>query len=174
MLRNMEDRSANQDADFHKLNLTEKFFEPIDPDNDQMNTPSKLYNANVIRKSISENKLENLANFNPPQKAPLSKTCTLDARGEKKLSSKTNILDEKIKSTQEKSSKKASVRTNSVKSSAKSKGNEKDKEFINKYLPQPKFGLGPDHADTILLVIRYFRIVLMVYGVWLIGKERLI
>ncbi len=36
-------------------------------------------------------------------------------------------------------------------------------------LPQSKFGLGSDHGDIIVMLIKYFRIVAMVYGVWLIG-----
>lgn len=36
-------------------------------------------------------------------------------------------------------------------------------------LPQSKFGLGSDHGDMIVMLIKYFRIVAMVYGVWLIG-----
>lgn len=46
-----------------------------------------------------------------------------------------------------------------------------DAAIINKYLPQSKFGLGSDHADMILIAIRYIRIVFMVYVVWLIGKS---
>jgi len=40
-----------------------------------------------------------------------------------------------------------------------------------KLLPQSKFGLGSDHGDMIIMLIKYFRIVAMVYGVWLIGER---
>ena len=42
---------------------------------------------------------------------------------------------------------------------------------ITSLLPQSKFGLGSDHGDMIVMLIKYFRIVAMVYGVWLIGKK---
>ena len=46
----------------------------------------------------------------------------------------------------------------------------KNDDLINKYLPQSKFGLGSDHADMIIIGIRYLRIVFMVYAVWLVGS----
>jgi len=36
-------------------------------------------------------------------------------------------------------------------------------------LPQSKFGLGSDHAEIIVLVVKFFQIVGMVFIVWLIG-----
>ena len=36
-------------------------------------------------------------------------------------------------------------------------------------LPQSKFGLGSDHGDMIVMLIKYFRIVAMVFVVWFIG-----
>ncbi len=37
-------------------------------------------------------------------------------------------------------------------------------------LPESKFGLGSDHSDLIVLVIKYFRIVGLVFFVWLFGR----
>ena len=48
---------------------------------------------------------------------------------------------------------------------------EKEDDIVNKYLPKSKFGLGSDHADILVLGIRYFRIVFMVYVVWLLGMK---
>ncbi len=36
-------------------------------------------------------------------------------------------------------------------------------------LPQSKFGLGSDHAEIVVLFVKFFHIVGMVYIVWLIG-----
>ena len=36
-------------------------------------------------------------------------------------------------------------------------------------LPQSKFGLGSDNGDLIVLLIKYFRLVAMVFVVWFIG-----
>jgi hypothetical protein len=36
-------------------------------------------------------------------------------------------------------------------------------------IPQSKFGLGSDHGEMIVLLIKYFRIVSMVFVVWFIG-----
>jgi small-conductance mechanosensitive channel len=36
-------------------------------------------------------------------------------------------------------------------------------------LPQSKMGLGSDHSDLIVFFVRYFRIVAMVFVVWVIG-----
>lgn len=36
-------------------------------------------------------------------------------------------------------------------------------------LPQSRFGLGSDHTEMIVFMIRYFRIVSMVFFVWLVG-----
>ena len=40
---------------------------------------------------------------------------------------------------------------------------------VNFQLPQSKFGLGSDHGEMIVLLIKYFRIVSMVFVVWFIG-----
>lgn len=40
---------------------------------------------------------------------------------------------------------------------------------MNSELPHSKFGLGSDHSDFIVLLVRYFRIVAMVFVVWVIG-----
>ena len=52
-----------------------------------------------------------------------------------------------------------------------SNNSEGKKTNSTKLLPQSKFGLGSDHGDMIIMLIKYFRIVAMVYGVWLIGKR---
>jgi hypothetical protein len=36
-------------------------------------------------------------------------------------------------------------------------------------LPETKFGLGSDNSDLIILVLKYFHIVALVFFVWLIG-----
>jgi hypothetical protein len=51
------------------------------------------------------------------------------------------------------------------------KNNDGKKTNSTKLLPQSKFGLGSDHGDMIIMLIKYFRIVAMVYGVWLIGER---
>ena len=51
-----------------------------------------------------------------------------------------------------------------------SNNSEGKKTNSTKLLPQSKFGLGSDHGDMIIMLIKYFRIVAMVYGVWLIGE----
>lgn len=37
-------------------------------------------------------------------------------------------------------------------------------------LPQSKHGLGSDHSDLIYLALKYFRIVALVFFVWIFGK----
>ena len=37
-------------------------------------------------------------------------------------------------------------------------------------LPESKFGLGSDNSDLIILVLKYFHIVALVFFVWLIGQ----
>ncbi len=39
----------------------------------------------------------------------------------------------------------------------------------NKLLPQSRFGLGSNHDDMICMLLKYFRVVAMIYIVWLIG-----
>jgi hypothetical protein len=37
-------------------------------------------------------------------------------------------------------------------------------------LPESKFGLGSDNSDLIFLMLKYFRIVALVFFVWMIGN----
>ena len=38
-------------------------------------------------------------------------------------------------------------------------------------MPQSKFGLGSTHDDMIAMLVKYFRVVTMIYIVWLIGDK---
>ncbi len=38
-------------------------------------------------------------------------------------------------------------------------------------MPQSKFGLGSTHDDMIAMLVKYFRVVTMIYIVWLIGNK---
>ena len=39
------------------------------------------------------------------------------------------------------------------------------------HMPQSKFGLGSTHDDMIYMLLKYFRIVAMIYVAWLIGNN---
>ena len=63
---------------------------------------------------------------------------------------------------------KKKLESRSKSASNESNGSSTKNAFL---LPQSKFGFGSDHGDMIVMLIKYFRIVAMVYGVWLIGKK---